>query len=122
LRVVQEARNPEDRGNGRGYRRAAMEPDRFLDLLEQDGARLASVARRGDLDSPIPTCPGWTVADCGAHTADVYQHKVACMRLQRRPEAALLWLWGRRPDSVVELDGDPAALTAFRDRLRIATQ
>jgi uncharacterized protein (TIGR03083 family) len=251
-----------------------MEPDRFLDLLEQDGARLASVARRGDLHSPIPTCPGWTVADCVAHTADVYQHKIACMRQQRRPEeypgeppagvalidwfdtslaalltelrnrgpgapsytwwpadqtvgfwyrrmaqetaihrldvedargeptpidaelaidgidevldafmsdgwdtvtpeewgtvdphaaegktiavraggrawrstlgadrialaehggpsdasvsgepeAALLWLWGRRPDSVVELVGDPAALTAFRDRLRIATQ
>jgi hypothetical protein len=38
------------------------------------------------------------------------------------PEAALLWLWGRRPDSVVELVGDPAALTAFRERLRIATQ
>jgi len=39
-----------------------------------------------------------------------------------KPEAVLLWLWGRRPDAVVELDGEPAALTAFRDRLRIATQ
>ena len=38
------------------------------------------------------------------------------------PESVLLWLWGRRPDSVVELDGEPAALAAFRDRLRIATQ
>jgi uncharacterized protein (TIGR03083 family) len=38
------------------------------------------------------------------------------------PEAVLLWLWGRRPDSTVELEGDPAALAAFRDRLRIATQ
>lgn len=251
-----------------------MEPARFLELLEQDGARLAAVARRGEHDSPIPTCPGWTVGDCVAHTADVYQHKIACMRLQRRPdeypgeppagvdivdwldtslaellaelrdrgpaapsytwlpvdqtvgfwyrrmaqetavhrldvedargeptpidaelavdgidelldafmsdgwdtvtpeewagvdphaaegktiavhsggriwrstlgpdhialarhegpsqasvagepEAVLLWLWGRRPDSVVELGGEPAVLTAFRDRLRIATQ
>jgi uncharacterized protein (TIGR03083 family) len=251
-----------------------MEPDRFLELLEQDGARLSSVARGGELESPIPTCPGWTVGDCVAHTADVYQHKIACMRLQRRPEeypgeppagvavtdwfdtslatllaelrergpaapsytwlptdqtvgfwyrrmaqetavhrldvedargqptpidaqlaldgidevleafmsdgwdtvtpeewgavdrragegktiavraggltwrstlgpdrialarhdgpsqasvsgepeAVLLWLWGRRPDPVVELGGEPSALTAFRDRLRIATQ
>jgi uncharacterized protein (TIGR03083 family) len=38
------------------------------------------------------------------------------------PEAVLLWLWGRRPDDVVTLDGDPAVLTAYRDRLRIATQ
>jgi uncharacterized protein (TIGR03083 family) len=38
------------------------------------------------------------------------------------PEAVLLWLWGRRPDSVVQLDGEAAALAAFRDRLRIATQ
>ena len=38
------------------------------------------------------------------------------------PEAVLLWLWGRRPDDVITLDGDPALLTAYRDRLRIATQ
>jgi hypothetical protein len=38
------------------------------------------------------------------------------------PEPVLLWLWGRRPDYLVDLDGDRAVLTAFRDRLRIATQ
>jgi hypothetical protein len=38
------------------------------------------------------------------------------------PESVLLWLWGRRPDGAVALDGDPSALRAFRDRLRIATQ
>ncbi len=38
------------------------------------------------------------------------------------PEAVLLWLWGRRPDADVSLDGDLAALGAFRDRLRMATQ
>ena len=38
------------------------------------------------------------------------------------PETVLLWLWGRRPDDAVALDGDPATLAAFRDRLRIATQ
>ena len=38
------------------------------------------------------------------------------------PEDVLLWLWGRRPDAPVTLDGDADVLAAFRDRLRIATQ
>lgn len=254
---------------------AQVRPERYLELIGQDGRRLSDVAHRADLDAAIPTCPGWTVRDCVAHTAEVYQHKVACIRLQRRPgedyeqepppgvdlvdwfdaslaallaelhqrgadspahtwwpadqtvgfwyrrmaqesavhridiedgaaeptpidpelavdgidevldlflgddwasvtpkewdgvdpragegrtvavrsggqvwrstlgaeritlaredgpadagvagdpEAVLLWLWGRRADADVTLDGDPAALTAFRDRLRIATQ
>jgi uncharacterized protein (TIGR03083 family) len=63
-----------------------MEPGRFLELLERDGTRLAEAARRGELDAPVPTCPGWTVGDCVAHTAGAYQHKIACMRLQRRPD------------------------------------
>jgi uncharacterized protein (TIGR03083 family) len=62
-----------------------MVPDRYLELLERDGSRLATAARAVALDAAIPTCPGWTVRDCVAHTAEVYQHKVACMRLQRRP-------------------------------------
>jgi uncharacterized protein (TIGR03083 family) len=60
-----------------------MTPERYLELLEQDGARLASAARTADLDAPIPACPGWSVRDCVAHTAGVYQHKVACIRLGR---------------------------------------
>ncbi len=63
----------------------AVRPDRYLELIEQDGARLSACARRADLDAPIPTCPGWTVRDCVTHTAWVYQHKTACVRLARRP-------------------------------------
>jgi uncharacterized protein (TIGR03083 family) len=66
---------------------AGMLPQRYLELIERDGRRLAECARRADLDAPIPTCPGWTVRDCVAHTAEVYQHKVACIRLGRRPGA-----------------------------------
>ena len=62
-----------------------MDWDRYLELLETDGSLLASTARSGDLAAPIPTCPGWTVRDAVAHTGAVYQHKIACMRLQRSP-------------------------------------
>lgn len=63
----------------------AVTPERYLQLIEQDGRRLAEAARAGDLNVVIPTCPGWDVRDCVTHTAGVYQHKIACIRLQRRP-------------------------------------
>ena len=62
-----------------------LRPDRYLALIERDGRRLGEAARLVDLDAEVPFCPGWTARDCVAHTAEVYQHKVACMRLQRSP-------------------------------------
>jgi uncharacterized protein (TIGR03083 family) len=64
-----------------------MDADRYLELIEQDAGLLADAARRAGLDAAIPSCPGWTVGDCVAHTAEVYQHKVACIRLGRSPGA-----------------------------------
>lgn len=62
-----------------------MTPERYLELIEQDGRRLATAATAGDLDAAIPTCPGWDVRACVTHTGHVFRHKVACIRLQRRP-------------------------------------
>jgi uncharacterized protein (TIGR03083 family) len=62
-----------------------MDPDRYLALLRADGDRLAEVAAPG-LDPPVPSCPGWTVRDVVAHMAEVYQHKLACIREGRRPD------------------------------------
>ena len=62
-----------------------MTPQRYLELIEHDGRRLAEAAAAGDLDAPIPTCPGWDVRACVVHTGQVYRHKVACIRLRRRP-------------------------------------
>jgi len=57
----------------------------YLDLLRADAARLREVADRG-LDAPVPSCPGWSVADVVAHTGEVYLHKIACTRLQAAPD------------------------------------
>lgn len=38
------------------------------------------------------------------------------------PSEVLLWLWGRRPDASVRLEGDLACIALMRDRLRVATQ
>ena len=41
-----------------------MTPERYLELIEHDGRRLAEAAAAGPLDAPIPTCPGWDVRAC----------------------------------------------------------
>jgi uncharacterized protein (TIGR03083 family) len=38
------------------------------------------------------------------------------------PSELLLWLWGRRPDTAVQREGDEELLAAFRERLRVVTQ
>jgi uncharacterized protein (TIGR03083 family) len=65
-------------------RTTLLAPDRYLALIAADGARLADVAE-GHLDDPVPPCPGWTVTDLVTHTGEVYNEKVACTLLGRRP-------------------------------------
>lgn len=62
-----------------------MDMDRYLTLIQAD-AELLTAASAGHLDDRVPSCPGWTVKDLVEHVAMVYQHKIACMRLQRAPE------------------------------------
>jgi len=62
-----------------------METERFLALLRTDGDLLADVARR-ELDAEVPPCPGWRVRDVVNHTAEVYEHKLACIELKAKPE------------------------------------
>ena len=59
--------------------------DTYVRLLQADAQRLREASERG-LDRRVPSCPGWTVGDVVAHTAEVYLHKVACTRLGRAPD------------------------------------
>lgn len=74
-----------------------MDRDRYLALLAADGEALRAAAR--DLDAAVPDCPGWTVRDAVAHTAEVYEHKLACIALAgARPEPwPPEWPAGRDP-------------------------
>ncbi len=60
-----------------------LTPGRFLECLAADKQRLVEVAR--GLDQQVPSCPDWTVRDLVHHVANVYLHKVACMRLGHAP-------------------------------------
>src|SRR3954451_13264844 len=45
----------------------------YLDALRQDGDALLAAARR-DLDTTVPSCPGWTVETLVAHVARIYTY------------------------------------------------
>ena len=62
-----------------------MENSRYLDCLAADFARLRAVVP-GALAAPVPTCPGWTVADLTRHLAQVYLHKTVAMQTGAEPE------------------------------------
>jgi uncharacterized protein (TIGR03083 family) len=91
-------------------------PERFLELIAQDGRRLGDCARGADLAAPIPTCPGWTVGACVGHVAGVYRHKVDCVRLGRRPDS-----YSEEPPHGVDLlDWYDDSLATLLDVLREA--
>jgi uncharacterized protein (TIGR03083 family) len=86
-----------------------MESSRLLTLLAADFDRLRAVAAR-DLTAPVPSCPGWTVTDLVRHVAEVYAHKVECMRQGRSPADWPPDLTGEEP--IVLLDRTYADLRA----------
>ena len=73
-------------------------PAQYRRWLEQD-ARLLLDSARSAPQGAVPTCPGWTARDVADHTAEVYAHKIAAMRLGRRPEEGD-WPWAPDDESV----------------------
>jgi uncharacterized protein (TIGR03083 family) len=61
-----------------------LSPTRYLELLHSEGERLL-VAAENAMDRPVPACEGWTVDDVVFHVGGVYAHKIAALRLGRRP-------------------------------------
>ncbi len=82
-----------------------LSPDAYLDHLSHDGARLSELGRMIDLETAVPSCPGWTMQDLVGHCGEVYAHKLAALRLGRAP---------REGESVIAPDG--AAVVDFHDQ------
>lgn len=55
-----------------------LQPQQYFEIIDADTERLLEMAARG-LEAPVPSCPGWTVADVASHVAMVYEHKVRVM-------------------------------------------
>lgn len=56
----------------------ALAPERYFELIGRDTDRLIAMGERG-LQEPVPSCPGWDVAEVVWHVAVVYEHKVRVM-------------------------------------------
>ena len=54
-----------------------MEIDQHIAALESDGGLLADAAGRAGLAAPVPSCPGWRVADLLRHIRYIHQWAAA---------------------------------------------
>jgi len=61
-----------------------VEPSQHLAALRSDGARLLDAARTAGWSAPVPSCPGWTVADLLGHVGKVqrWQADLVARRVQ----------------------------------------
>jgi uncharacterized protein (TIGR03083 family) len=88
-----------------------VETAAHLAALRQQGELLGEAAARTDLDTPIPTCPEWTMRDLVRHMGDVHRWAaahVAERRTQPIQKAELAEVAGPLPD-------DAHLLEWFRD-------
>ena len=72
--------------------------DRFAAVLA--GADRADGAEAADLAAPVPSCPGWTLADLAGHLGEVHTWVVGAIR-------------DGHPDTEVTPPADPAALPGW---------
>jgi uncharacterized protein (TIGR03083 family) len=63
-----------------------MEATEYLDVL-RDRSTALLVSARTDLEAPVPSCPGWTVADLIAHTAGTWGWAAAVVQAGSRADA-----------------------------------
>jgi uncharacterized protein (TIGR03083 family) len=88
--------------------------DRLLPTLRADADQLVELAG-GDLSAPVPTCPGWNLADLLGHLGRVHRWTAICLQTPpdgdrprfepRPPEGAALGPWVR--------EGLDTLITAF---------
>lgn len=70
--------------------------------------------RTGDQAWRVTLTPESVEVDRGPGPVDV--------TVTGEPSEVLLWLWGRRPESAVRVEGDAQVLEGFRDRLNVVLQ
>ncbi len=56
-----------------------MDLNGYLAVLTAEATALAAAADEAGLDAPVPTCPGWTVADLVLHVGEVHRWATAAV-------------------------------------------
>ena len=69
-----------------------METSNYIAALRAQGDLLLDAASGTDMDTPVPTCPGWCMRDLIRHIGNVQRWAAACVRdrLLERPSRAQL--------------------------------
>jgi uncharacterized protein (TIGR03083 family) len=62
---------------------APLAPDVSLAYLEQSVTAYDALLARGDLDAPVPSCPGWTLLDLTHHLGGVHRWATTAITEQR---------------------------------------
>ncbi|MFB9247065.1 maleylpyruvate isomerase family mycothiol-dependent enzyme [Sphaerisporangium melleum] len=63
-----------------------MDSSRLIECLTDNFSLLRSAAVAAGPEAQVPSCPDWTVADLTRHVAQVYLHKIECIRLGAFPD------------------------------------
>jgi uncharacterized protein (TIGR03083 family) len=64
---------------------STMEVSSLIDALREQGGLTTAAAQATPLDTPVPTCPGWTVSDLLRHTGGVHRWAATIVG-EARPE------------------------------------
>src|SRR4051794_31688390 len=78
-----------------------MDPDRHIDVIRSESARVLVAAERAGLTAAVPSCPEWTVADLLGHLGTV--QRWAAGIVERRATEPDFSADVGRPDDPAEL-------------------
>jgi uncharacterized protein (TIGR03083 family) len=82
-----------------------LDKDARLRFLHSDAAALAAAAR-GGLHAPVPSCPGWSVADLVVHTGGVHRAQADLVRtLAQEPRGIRREMFASVPGLLEWLEG-----------------
>jgi uncharacterized protein (TIGR03083 family) len=65
------------------YTAVTMDVPAYIAAVQEHGAHIAAAAETTDLDTPIPTCPEWTMRDLVRHTGEVHRWATSNVRNRR---------------------------------------
>jgi uncharacterized protein (TIGR03083 family) len=72
-----------------GVALAPLTPDAYLQHLGRAGDAFAACLGAGDLDAPVPACPGWTLTDLAHHLGGIHRWaRTAVVEGRPGPETA----------------------------------
>jgi hypothetical protein len=99
-----------------------MLADDWSDVSEEEWADVSPAAGAGRTIAVRTGESGWRVTLQPDRIDVTAEPGPADATVTGEPSEVLLWLWGRRPDDAVRISGNATAVSALRDRLRLATQ